>query len=108
MGRENDVSALQPQIISVITGGGSATLIGATAGQVGGILKWMSGGSLEIFYAPVGVSSGSQPAGGAAGSSGYLVGTAELVSVTGPARFYLVATGSNAVCHYLRAMGPGF
>lgn len=105
MARENDVQGLLPIPVTVAATGASAMWMGATAGQVGWQFKYFSGGSLEIHAAPLGSTSGSALP---SGSSGYLMSTTELFSVTGPARFFFVATGSNAVAHVVRSMGPGF
>lgn len=108
MAREADVSTLYSQLITIKAGGGSAMLMGATAGQVGWLLKYASGGSLEIHGCPtlpIGVSTGSALP---SGSSGYLLATTEPFSIAGPSRFFLVATGTDAIAYVLRAMGPGF
>lgn len=105
MAREADVSSLQTSLVTVKAGGSSAMAMLATAGQVGWLFKYASGGSLEIHSAAVGISAGSALA---SGSSGYLMASTEVMSIAGPARFFLVATGSDAVVNVVRAMGPGF
>lgn len=60
-------------------------------------LKYVSGGSLEIFSAATGATSGSVS--GVSWGLGYLLGTTEIFNIQGPTRFYLAATGSTAVAH---------
>lgn len=65
----------------------------------------LSGSSLEVVQAQL---SGSSTASGAtAWGTGYLVGTGEVVSVGGPACFYLAATGATAIVQVMYGYGAG-
>lgn len=107
MGREANVFGFLPTIIAVPAGATNSVLVSEQAGEVGGVLKYVSGGSLEILNCPVGttLSGGSLQA---LAGTGYLLGTAESINFAGAARFYLCATGATAVAHLLRGMGAGY
>lgn len=86
-----------------------ALLVTPAPGEIGGTLKWFSGGSLEIMQAGVtgggvGITTPIQTAAG----QGYLMGTTEIVNTDGAARYYLCASGSTAVAYCLRRVSQGF
>lgn len=72
------------------------------------LLKYFSGGTLEIH----GSITGSTLPGATLApliGTGYILSTSEVISLAGPTRFYLMATGSTAVACLLRGLtAPGF
>jgi hypothetical protein len=95
---QNDAFILGATKINVGTLGASnfPVKVIAPAGVVGGYLKWASGGSLEIM--PQGIV-GASIGGATTAGLGYLLGVTESYPFTGPACFYLAATGSTAVAY---------
>lgn len=83
--------------VAVVTGATAPALIKVPAGSNGGFFKILSGGgTLEIL--PATIAGGS--IGGATTNvlaTGYPVGGTEIVSFSGPASFYLAATGAAMV-----------
>ena len=77
---------------------GLSTIVGITVlpGQNAVIVKYFSGGSLEI--------GGSSLTWGA----GYLLDTKEVVNVQSSGTFYLAATGSTVTCMLLKGRSSGF
>lgn len=77
---------------------GLSQIIGVTvaAGQNAAIVKYFSGGSLEI--------GGSTLTWG----QGYLLDTKEIVSIQSTGTFYLAATGSTVTCMVLKGKTSGF
>lgn len=74
--------------------------------QISLALKYVSGGSLEIFAAPTGATSGSVS--GVSWGLGYLMGQTEVFNIEGPTRFYLAATGATAIAHLMLGLSdPG-
>lgn len=72
------------------------------------LFKYYSGGTLEIFGAtgPLG-STLTQAQLTASNQTGYLVGTSEILSIGGPCRFYLSATGATCIVHMIRGRSAG-
>jgi len=77
---------------------GLSQIIGITvlAGQNSIIVKYYSGGSLEVG----GVSL--------TWGSGYLLDTKEVVNIQSSGTFYLAATGSTVTCMILKGRSSGF
>lgn len=65
------------------------------------VLKYISGGSLEIVNP---VLSGASTAAASGWGAGYLMGTTETMPIYGPAVFYLAASGATCVV----ALATGF
>jgi hypothetical protein len=107
MARESDVKGFGATKLIVPPGGTLAVLVDAWAGECSGVLKYFSGGSLEICGVPPGVTYTGASLGALAGM-GYLMGTSESINDTGSARFYLVATGATAIAYCLKGLSAGF
>lgn len=112
---QDDINGLVGVKQFVPPGATLAVLISPQSGETGQLLKYFTGGSLEIVQAPIS-NAGSQTVGQTwAGASlvalqgtGYLLGTSEVVSISGPARFYLMATGATVTCYLLKGLTAGY
>lgn len=71
---------------------------------VGGELRRLSGGSLEIMP---NVIAGGSIGGASASGTGYLIGISQIISWEGPAAFYLAATGATVVVSALMKFSDG-
>lgn len=69
---------------------------GLTAGCNSLLVKQVSGGSLEILGAS-----------NQAWASGYLMGSAEVLTFGGPATVFLAATGATAIAHVIKTKTAG-
>lgn len=107
MGRDLEVFGFIGEKVFIPPGATLAVVMGVTAGQMGSVLKYFSGGSLEIVNCPPGSTlTGAQLV--TANGTGYLFGSQEAVNFDGPARFYLMATGATVIAYYLRGLSAGF
>lgn len=105
MARENDQFGVGPTLLTIAAGYSLALWVRAQPGEVGSDLKYFTGGSLEIMQvATPGQSGIAQTAAG----QGYLMGTTEKQSFSGPASYYLCATGATTQAYLLRKMGTGY
>lgn len=80
-------------------------------GQISTTVKRRSGGSLSLVASPTfGIVNGgaSLTTGASILSSGYLFETAEVMTIDGPARFFLGSTGSDTVVNIVRTFTQGF
>jgi hypothetical protein len=86
----NDVFNFRGEKVTV----GLSQILGVTgiAGQNSAILKYYSGGSLEIGGPSL------------TWAGGYLVSTSEVLSLNSYATFYLVASGATVVTYLLRGL----
>lgn len=110
MGSNEAIYGLVTSQVVVAPGATNAVYVDQIPRQGSGLVKYFSGGTLEIH--------GANPLTGMtlSGASlvplqgtGYVFGTAEALTLDGPARFYLMATGATAVAHLLRGItAPGF
>ena len=71
-------------------------------GSISCQFKQFSGMTLEIVS---GVSAGSNPA--SVRGTGYPIGPTEIISLGGPTKFYLCATGSTAIVPMLIGLSQG-
>jgi hypothetical protein len=101
----DEVWGFQQQQLVVGTSAGFGLLITPLPGEVSSQVKYASGGSIEIFNCPVGTTA---PGTSLVAGKGYLLGTAEVLNITGPAQYYLVATGSTATAFCLKGLGANF
>ncbi len=94
MSRETDLLSLVGERIIV----GLSSIIGVTVapGQLGGILKYSSGGTLWIGGLTLSVNAG------------YLVGGSESLSLDVCGTYYLAASGATVVTYSLRGRSGGF
>jgi len=88
----------------IIVGLSQVIRVTPSANQYAEQFSIRSGGSLEIV--PV-QFSGSSSAAGSAWGKGYLVGATEVVKISGPAAFYLAATGSTVTVNLLLGYTAG-
>lgn len=88
---------------AVPAGASLSLYVTPTPGEIWSRLKYASGGSLEIMGASL---AGVTGLAGAAGT-GYLFGAAEAVEFTGPARYFLQATGATAVAYFIKGLSQG-
>jgi len=113
------VSPIPGQVAQTIKyqSGGSLEIIPAPY-SAGSPIPWGEGSS-PIAYTGYTVFGGGYSIGlggsGVAGASlavangtGYMLGTAEIFSSGGAARYYLVATSTQTIAYLNRGMGPGF
>lgn len=109
MAREADTYALGATQFFIPAGATNALLVLPEWGEVSHTIKWVSGGSLEIQHPPLGPSyaAGQTWMGASLAAlgtgNGWILGTTEADNVNGPARYYLMATGSTAVAYKLIA-----
>lgn len=99
-----------------------AVFMQPAAGQVSTVLKMFSGGTLEILPCSQTLLSGLGglgpntflPAAQAAATlaalsgSGYAMSAAEVLSISGPASYYLSATSATCVLHALFGKSQGY
>ncbi len=113
---QDDITGLSGYKQIIPPGATLAVLISPENGETGSILKYFSGGSLEIVQAPVSLN-GATAAQTWTGASlvnlqalgrTYLMGAGETVNVSGSARYYLMATGATAVAYLLNGLTSGY
>ena len=85
---------------------GLSTIVGVTAiaGQNATVLKYTSGGSLEIGGAHSMVNGATVAF---SWGNGYLMGSSEILNVNMSGIFYLAATGATVICHLIRGKTQG-
>ena len=81
----------------VIATGNTGVAVVPGAGVNGGFFKSLSGGTVSLVQTLT-----------THGASGYAVGAAEVVSFSGPARFFLAAPGATAIVQLVYSTSPGF
>lgn len=107
MGDQREVFGVKPEKYVIAPGATNAQLITPVAYEVANQVKYGTGGSLEIQKAPQGttyIGASLAPLIG----TGYLMGTAEALSLGGPARYYLMATGATVTAFVLRGLSDGY
>lgn len=113
MSRQIDVNGIKGEKVTVAPGATLALLVEPIGGQLSYLLKYASGGSLELIQAPQGMSFGGATTWAGASlaaliGTGYLMGTTEAVNLDGPVRYYLMATGATTICYSIRGLSQGF
>lgn len=110
MARENDVSNLQPQIVTVPVGVTVGVFVGPVAGQASVLVENLtSGATLFLMQSNVGSTMPGATLAALFATFAYAVPTApNTVNIEGPASFYLAATGATATVHLLRKLTSGF
>lgn len=102
----DSIFGLATSRIEVPPGSTQAVLFEALAGQNSVLLKYFSGGTLEILGVSTGVTlTAVQLA--AANQSGYLMGTSEILALDGPVRCYLSSTGATTTVMVIRGKTAG-
>lgn len=93
MGREQDIHNLRSERVVV----GLSTIHGVTVlpGQVGVLVKYFSGGTLEI---------GGQSL---TWDAGYIFADSEAISIDSAGSFYLAATGATVTAMVLKGLSAG-
>lgn len=105
MARENDLVGVSPTLMVIPPGATLAVLITPISYEASSGLKYSSGGSLAIHYAPPGTTlSGAELV--LVEGKGYLMGTSEAINFDGGVRYYLMATGATALVYNIRGMTP--
>ena len=109
MGRESDIFGLAGGRLHIPVGATLATLMEPIAGQISWVVKYLSGGTLEILGATLPTAGSTLSAGDLStlSGTGYLMGTSEALSIDGPARFYLSSTSATTVITVLRGKTSG-
>lgn len=102
MAREIFISGVQATQLIILPTGASALLIQPINGEMSTVVKYVSGGSLEIQQAPYGTTKTITL------NQGYIFGTTEFLSFTGAARYYLAATGATTIVYLLKGLSDGW
>lgn len=92
--------------ITIGVGSTLAFLLTHVAGQNSTVLKYFSGGTLEVIGVADGVTLTAAQL-GAANQTGYIMGTTEVLSIDGPVRCYLSATAATTVVMALLGKSQG-
>lgn len=88
--------------VIILPTGASALLMNPIDGEISSLIKYVSGGSLEIRHADPG-STNTITAG-----LGYIMGTNEVLNFDGAVRYYLCATGATTVAYILKGLSMGY
>lgn len=96
MAREVMVYSFGTTNLAVPPGATAALLVKPFDSQVSMSLKYVSGGSLELFNASQNATTAGAAFTGTL-ATGYLFATTEVLNVTGAPKYYLAATGATAV-----------
>lgn len=104
----DNVFSVLPQRIIIGVGATAAQLFDAstTPGANSIILKYFSGGTLEILGVTTGVTLSAAELIAAAGS-GYIMGSSEILNIGGPVRLYLAASGATTIVHAITMRSQG-
>lgn len=115
MAREADSYGVSTALLTIAPGATNALLVKGIPGQGAWLVKYGTGGSLEIVGAPpLPDANGTGATAWAAASlvpllgTGYLMDSGEPISGDGPTRFYLMATGATTTAYILRGLTSGF
>lgn len=94
---QNEISVISAT--QVIVGLSQVIRVTPVNQQVSMVVKYGSGGSLELV--PVQFSGSSTGAGGSniTWGKGYLLSSTDAISAVGPAVFYLAASGATSIAH---------
>lgn len=112
---EDSVWSLGVTRIIVPIGATLAVFISPYAGQINCTLKYLSGGTCEILAAGTtalgtDVTLGTTQTPGVLATQsgfGYLLGASEVLSISGPASFYVSSTGATTILAAIFAKGQG-
>lgn len=108
MATQAEVNGLGSTRVIVPPGATLAVVVNPVAGGCNQRLKYLSGGSLEIFNCPVGTTAPGGSLVALATAGGYLMSTTEIVEIDGPARYYLMATGATAIAALVYGLTAGY
>lgn len=101
--------------IMVPVGSTLAVYMSPVPGQINTVLKYSSGGTCEIFPAGLtqtsigvflGITLAAATLASLAGTC-YAFSAAEVLTINGPASFYLSSTGATSILHMLVGKGQG-
>lgn len=106
----SDVGSVYPETLAIPSG--TTCILSPIAGQLGAILKYVSGGSLVILRNPEWFGSSQLIGTTTIGSTfainnTYVVGTNEVINLSANQQLYLIATGSTCVASILRLRSNG-
>lgn len=108
MADSNNIFGVIAEQLVIPPGATLAVLMTGNAGQCSEVLKYYSGGTLQILGVTVGTTLTAAQLVSAGNSGGYIFGTSEALTVDGAARYYLMATGATCVVMHLRGLTAGF
>lgn len=115
MAREADLHGVIGDRLTVPPGATLAVFVNEIGGAAATILKYFSGGSLEIFQAPngglsfpTGATQWAAASLAALSGTGYLFGTTESVSIDGSCRYYLMANTATTIVMRLTGLSSGW
>lgn len=108
----DDVGSVYPELLAIPAG--VTAIISPIPGQLGAILKYVSGGSLVILRNPEYVIPGASNIVGTTtvGSTfsmanTYVLGANEIINLSANQQLYLFATGTTSVANLLRLRSDG-
>lgn len=121
----DDIFSVLPSRVAVQPGATLAVFVDIVPGEKSLLIKYLSGGTLEILPASLGASfvPGTSTYGSyafTAGSTqtaamlavlsgtGYLMGTSEALTFDGAPRLYLSSTGATSVVAIIKSLSSGF
>lgn len=103
MGRETDVSRVLTSQVVVPAGATLAVLVTQLPSESALTLKYVSGGTAYILGFTAGMSlTAAELATGA--STGYVLGSTEVLSFGGAAQFYVGSLGATSILHVMRGL----
>lgn len=106
MADENTIWAYATTNMIVAPGGTNAVLVLPPSGVVSSILKYGSGGTLEVIGVTVGTTyTAAQLA--ALPGTGYPMGAGEAIGEDGPVRYYLMCTGNTCTANLMWGKSAG-
>jgi len=101
--QRNDVANHYPELLALAPG--VTAILAPIAGQLGAIIKYVSGGSLSILRNP---EQGITTVGSSfAISNLYTLGTNEVMNLNTNQSLYMIATGATCVVNVLRLRSIG-
>lgn len=119
----DNILSIYPSKVVVPIGATAAVFIDVAPGEQGILVKYSSGGTLELLPASLGASfvygtstvnynftSGSTQTAAmliALSGTGYLMGTSEILTLDGSPRFYLSSLGATSIVYVLKGVGAG-
>ena len=104
MSTQDQVYSLGATKVIVPVGATVSVLVTPQAYESSTVIRYGTGGSLELVGIPVGASTLTGASLVAAQGNAYLFGSSEVLSIGGAARYYLMATGATVTCYLLKGL----
>lgn len=104
MANNEDLHGVESQQHVVGTGMSAYVTVSQEGRLINNTFKYVSGGTLWV----VGTTQQAQAVANGLTSVGYLVGTSEVLSFNGPAKFFLYALSATTVVHSLKGFSQGY